>query len=100
MFTQIVMIIITILGAIITYLVVPYIKSKTTQKQQEQIQTWISIAVNAAEQILNTPEMGENKKEFVINFLRNQGINLAEEQLNMLIEAAVYQMNLSQNTNI
>lgn len=93
MFTQIAAILITLLGAVMTYLVVPYIKSKTSQEQQEQIRVWVDIAVQAAEQIMNTPGMGENKKLYVLSFLNNKGIHLTDDQLNMLIEAAVYEMN-------
>ena len=49
--TPIVKAIITLLCAIITVVVVPYIKSKTTATQQKKINEWIKIAVAAAEQI-------------------------------------------------
>ena len=39
--------------AIITCVLVPYIKSKTTASQQAEINAWIKIAVTAAEQIYN-----------------------------------------------
>lgn len=94
MFTQIATVLIALFGAIVTYLIIPYIKSRTSQEQQEHIKTWVDIAVQAAEQIMNTPGMGENKKIFVLNFFRSKGIDLTDDQLDMLIEAAVYQMNL------
>ena len=40
-----------LLAAIITAIVIPYIKSKTTASQQAEINAWVKIAVTAAEQI-------------------------------------------------
>lgn len=94
LFTQIATVLITVFGAVMTYLIIPYIKSRTTQAQQENIKVWVDIAVQAAEQIMNSPGLGENKKVFVLNFFRNRGIDLTDDQLNMLVEAAVYQMNV------
>ncbi len=99
MITQIGMVIITVIGAIVTYIVVPYIKSRATEAQQDNIKSWVEIAVQAAEQLMNSPGMGENKKLFVLNFLKSKGITLSEDQLNILIEAAVYQINNVKATN-
>jgi len=88
-------IIIALIGAIITYIVVPYIKSKTTAEQYKNIEFWVEFAVKAAEQIFNQPGMGEEKKQYVIDFLTSKGINITIEELNILIEAAVQELNLS-----
>lgn len=93
MITQVGTIVIAIVGAVVTYVLIPYIKSKTTKDQQDNIKTWVNIAVQAAEQLMDGPGMGENKKLFVLNFLRNKGITLSENQLDILIESAVYQIN-------
>ena len=47
----IVKVIIPILGAIITYILVPFLKQKTSKEQREEIAFWVSVAVNAAEQV-------------------------------------------------
>ena len=36
------------------------------------------------------------KKKYVVEYLRNKGINISEEDLNILIEAAVRELNLLQ----
>ena len=41
---------IALLAAIITYFVVPFIKSKTTEAQQQKLEYWIKAAVRYAEQ--------------------------------------------------
>ncbi|WP_425446395.1 phage holin, LLH family [Dethiothermospora halolimnae] len=64
------------------------LKEKRTYK-------WIVRSVYAAEQIFQGSNLGEKKKEYVLSFLRSKGIKINEEQLNILIEAAVGKINLS-----
>lgn len=82
----------SLLAAIITAVVVPYIKSKTTTDQQRQIATWVQIAVSAAEQIYTGSGRGKDKKEYVINWLRQHGVTVDADKLDALIEAAVYEL--------
>lgn len=49
--TPIVEAVAALIAALITAVVVPYIKSRTTTNQQQQINAWVRIAVTAAEQI-------------------------------------------------
>ena len=95
-FVNITKCVIVLLGTIITYIVVPYIKSKTTEKQRDNIYFWVQVAVNAAEQIYAEKGMGVVKKKYVVEYLRNKNINISEEDLNILIEAAVRELNLLQ----
>ena len=75
-----------LLAAIITAIVIPYIKSKTTASQQAEI------AVTAAEQIYTGSGRGEEKKAYVLNWLQEHGITVDAEKLDALIEAAVYDL--------
>lgn len=85
--------IIALLGAVITYIVVPYIKSKTTEQQQKNLAFWVKAAISAAEQIYADPKMGEQKKTYVLEFIQKLGIVISEEELDTLIEAAVLELN-------
>lgn len=82
-----------LIAALITAFLVPYIKSKTTAEQQKEINAWVKIAVSAAEQIYTGSGRGEEKKEYVISWLREHGITVDEAKLDALIEAAVYELN-------
>lgn len=86
-------IIIALLGAIVTYIVIPYIKERTTKDQMENLMFWVKIAVGAAEQIYKDKGQGALKKEYVIKFLHDKGIKITEEQIDLLIEAAVFELN-------
>lgn len=90
----IVKVIIPILGAILTYLIVPFIKSKTTKEQRENAYFWVKIAVNAAEQVYKEKGQGKLKKEYVVAFLTSKGIDITMEELDILIEAAVKELNM------
>jgi DNA polymerase III delta subunit len=94
---QIGTIIIALLGAVITYIVIPYIKSKTNIEQQNKIKFWVDFAVKAAEQIFNEPKMGEQKKQFVLEQLNKLGLKITQEELNILIEAVVFEINKNKN---
>lgn len=82
-----------LIAVIITAVVIPYIKSKTTTQQQAQINAWVKIAVAAAEQIYKGSGRGEEKKEYVINWLEERGFTLDEDEVDALIESAVYELN-------
>ena len=89
----VVKVLIPLLGAILTYLIVPLILQKTTKQQRENIYFWVTVAVQAAEQIYKEKGQGKLKKEYVITFLQSKGINLTIQELDVLIEAAVLELN-------
>lgn len=92
----IIKVIIPILGAIITYILVPFLKSKTTEKQRENIYFWVASAVGAAEMIYKEKGQGKLKKEYVIDFLGSKGIKVTIQELEVLIESAVKELNIIQ----
>ena len=90
--TPIIEAIITVVVLCITTFLIPYIKSKTTSAQQEQIQAWVNIAVMAAEQLIQGSGKGAEKKEYVIKWLNEHNITFDAEKLDAMIEAAVYKL--------
>ena len=51
-FTPIFQALVALICAVVTVVIVPWIKSKTTAEQQERINLMISVAVQAAEQFI------------------------------------------------
>lgn len=90
--TTIVNAVIALIAAIVTAFVVPWIKSRTTAQQREELIAWVKIAVAAAEQIYKDNK-GEEKKQYVLNFLENNGFSVDDDSVNAAIEAAVKQLN-------
>lgn len=91
--TTIVNAVIALIAAIISAFVIPWIKSKTTAQQREDLVAWIKIAVAAAEQIYQGTKRGEEKKQYVLDFLTKNGFSVNEDSVNAAIEAAVKQLN-------
>lgn len=81
-----------LLAAVITAVVIPYIKSRTTAQQQAEINAWVKIAVTAAEQIYKGAGRGEEKKVYVLEWLKTHGVTVDVDKLDALIESAVYDM--------
>lgn len=81
-----------LIAAVITAIVIPYIKSKTTAQEQAEINAWVKIAVSAAEQIYNGSGRGAEKKAYVLNWLLQHGVTVDESKLDAMIEAAVYDL--------
>lgn len=81
-----------LIAAVITAVVIPLVRSKTTAQQQQDINSWVKVAVLAAEQIFVGTGRGEEKKAHVLNFLAEHGVRLDEARVDALIEAAVFEM--------
>lgn len=90
--TPIVEAVVAIVCAVVTCVLIPYIKSKTTAQQQAEINAWVKIAVSAAEQIFTGSGRGEEKKAYVVKWLRDHGVTVDTENLDAMIEAAVYEL--------
>ena len=91
-YTKIIEAIITLLVAVITAFVIPYIKSKLSENELAEIIKWVKIAVQAAEMIYNETGMGKEKKKYVETFLTEHNIKVDIEQLDALIESAVLEL--------
>ena len=95
--TPIVNAVITLIAAIVTTFLIPWIKSKIDAAKLAQIVEWVGIAVRAAEQIYNESGMGEKKKQYVLDFLADKGFTRDPNSINAMIEAAVKELNIEQN---
>lgn len=91
--TPIVQAVLTLIGVIITAAVVPWIKSKTNEQQQEEIKQWVKIAVAAAEQIFKGQGRGEEKKQWVLEFLSKYNLKVDMDAIDAMIESAVFELN-------
>lgn len=83
--------------SLITVYVIPAIKSYVKSNQNAELLDVIMTAVEAAEQTIKGSGKGSVKKEQVLewvhNWLDQNGISITEEQLEQLIESAVYGIN-------
>lgn len=87
--------ILALVAVVITSIVIPYIKKRTTTEQQKEIVAWVKIAVTAAEQIYSGVGRGPEKKMYVVDWLADRNITVDTNKIDALIEAAVYELNNS-----
>ena len=93
---KVIMTLIPVIGVIITGFVIPYIKTKISSAQLDEISQWVTKTVQAAEVLFDTPKSGEEKREYVIDFI-NKMFNskkevITEDQIRILLESAWKQM--------
>ena len=93
--TPIVEAILALVAVVITSIVIPYIKKRTTTEQQKELVAWVKIAVTAAEQIYVGSGRGPEKKLYVVEWLADRNITVDTNQIDALIESAVYELNNS-----
>lgn len=91
--TPIVNALLTVLAVLITVYLIPWIKSQTTEKQREEINAWVKIAVQAAEQLYKGAGQGEQKKQYVLDYLASKGFTIDADSIDKMIEAAVLEIN-------
>ena len=93
-------IVISVCAAIITVYAVLYLKTLKEDRRYAQILDMVDVAVRAAEQTIKGAGKGMEKKQEVENivhaWLLEKGIEITPEQINQLIECAVYQMKQEQ----
>lgn len=83
--------IIALLAAIVTYKLIPWIRSKTSETQYENLKTAARITVFAAEQVFKNGS-NEDKLEYAVKELERFGFSLDFDELRSAVEQAVYEM--------
>ena len=96
-------VIIPILGAIITWVIVPFIKntvipyfeSMFTAAQRKFMYETILSAARAAEQVFKDLDpTGAKRKQYVIDYLNTKNIEISTSDFNTLLEDAVLEINI------
>jgi LL-H family phage holin len=90
--TDIIKAVVTLLGFIITGFVIPLIKSKITEQQYNNLLKWAKAGVLAAEQLWPEGGMGQEKKAYVKQYLKDKGYDIDLQEVNIAIESAVFEM--------
>lgn len=76
----------TLLAAVLGVIVVPFIKSRVDA-------FWIGVAVDAAEQIYQGSKRGDEKKAYVLEWLKKNNITVNQKRLDAMLEAIVGKLN-------
>lgn len=88
---------------VVTRYLVPWLKDKIGADKLAAAEKWARYAVLKAQQVLWEKD-GQDRKAYVTEFLKEiliaKNIALSDEQLDVLIEAAVKQMKMEENDNV
>jgi len=90
--TQVIVALIGLLAAIVTTVAVPLIKAKVGAAQWETIVMWAQAGVQAAEVLFQGVGLGDEKRSYVLEFIKNQcdqkGIRFDETAARIALEDA------------
>lgn len=90
--TQIIIVLIGLMGVIITSVIVPLMKSKLTQNQWDMLMSYAVAGVQAAEIIFNAQGKGTEKfewaKEYIEAQCKKHGIKIDMDTIQVAIESA------------
>ncbi len=90
-FTPVIELVIALASALITGFIIPVLKEKLSKEKYEKLRMWISVAVNAAEQLYGS-KAGQQKKEYVVSFLLSKGLVFDVDEVTAMIESEVYRL--------
>ena len=97
---EVIRIIVMVAVLVVARYLVPWLREKVGTDRLAQIEKWVRYAVEMAQQ-LHWSQPGEDRKAIVTEFLREiliaKNISISDEQLDVLIEAAVKEMKMQEN---
>ena len=100
---EVIKVVVMVAALVITRYLVPWLKEKIGTEKLAVAEKWARYAVLKAQQVL-WDETGKDRKAYVTEFLKEiliaKNIALSDEQLDVLIEAAVKQMKIEENSGI
>jgi LL-H family phage holin len=93
-FLMVLEVVLTLAVAVITGVVVPYIRSKIETDKLSKLDYYVKLGIRSAEQIFDGDGKGEEKKKYVVNYIteiinRNLKIDITPEELDTIIEGMV-----------
>ena len=99
MIFEILKLIVMIAVFIVTCYLIPWIRGKIGQDKLDEITKWVNAAVLMAQQVYFA-KTGAERKAIVVDLLKNiliaKNISVSDEQLDILIEAAVKAMRIEE----
>lgn len=92
-------IVVSICSALITFFLIPYLYEFQKDTQNKQLFELVATAVKAAEQTIKGEKMGADKKNKVMDSMREYAhenhLSISDKNLSDLIESAVYELKVS-----
>ena len=87
---------------VVTCYLIPWVRGKIGQDKLDEITKWVNAAVLMAQQVYHA-QTGAERKAIVIDLLKDiliaKNISISDDQLDVLIEAAVKAMKMQEKGN-
>lgn len=100
---EIIKVVVMVAVLVITRYLVPWLREKIGTDKLAMAEKWVRYAMLKAQQVLWEKD-GQDRKAYVTEFLKEilmaKNIALSDEQLDVLIEAAVKQMKIEENAGV
>jgi hypothetical protein len=91
--TPIIELIVTVLAALCSIVIIPYIKTRLNRAQLDKAVQWVEIAVNAAEEAARTGLIEKGAKYgYAVELLERNGITFDAATTQALVDATVWQL--------
>ena len=91
--TPIIELLVTVLAALFSIVVIPYIKTKLTRAQLDKAVQWVEIAVSAAEEAARAGLIDKTAKYgYALELLERQGVTFDEATTQAMIDAKVWEL--------
>lgn len=84
--TEIMLAVISLIGIVLTGIIIPLVKSKLSNEQRNTLDYWVNVLIAAAETEFKGEKMGTLKKEWVLDQLENLGLNFDREAVSIAID--------------
>lgn len=98
-YTELIQALITLASVVITGFLVPILKQKLSAEKRAKLLEYVRIGVTAAEQIYGS-KAGQDKMDYVVNFLGSKGFTFDIDEVEAMIESEVYKLTQSAQTTI
>lgn len=87
---------------VVTCYLIPWIRGKIGQERLDEITKWVNAAVLMAQQVYYA-KTGAERKAIVVDLMKGilitKNISISDDQLDLLIEAAVKAMKMQEGSN-
>lgn len=80
-----------LLVAVASAFLVPWLKSKTTATERDELLKWVDIAVAAAQQLYHNSN-GKDRLDYALSVLYDQGFDVNTSDVRNAVEAAVLKL--------
>lgn len=89
--TTVIQAVLTVLVAVAMRWLVPWLKSRTSETQRQNLEAWVRIAVAFAQQVYYQ-NSGEERMANVLAFLESKGFDIDSDEVRAAIEAEVLKL--------